>query len=351
MKLVHSPWPLFSDDLDFAQRWMRDQLSRFPMSCAAGHNALNIGLREEVERHLAGQRKDDRDDHSRDYQFRFRLARLDGASNPYQELIDSSYHGKIYRLVAEAAQSKTPLAVQLFGGLGDQLEMLSLVLPWGSRHGVPLRLIAEEQRCELLEPLLPEHANIEPFDPETFSPFSQVMAIRMGLLEHDPTSRFRAWIKAETHTRHSNQMVCCWRAEGQGNSFSAHNRSVHFPLVYRFYQRLLQREPQTIIFDITAWRSWEMRLLQQLGVSLQDPVNLGLTGLVNLCRGRRIISIDTALVHLCAAMGHAAESLLPRFPDERWFELSKPQHNYGEHIRFHNSTQFGCWDGVMASLY
>ena len=30
MTLVHSPWPLFSDDLDFAQSWMRDQLNRFP---------------------------------------------------------------------------------------------------------------------------------------------------------------------------------------------------------------------------------------------------------------------------------------------------------------------------------
>ena len=36
------------------------------------------------------------------------------------------------RFVEEAAQSKKPLTVQLFGGLGDQLELLSLVLPWGS---------------------------------------------------------------------------------------------------------------------------------------------------------------------------------------------------------------------------
>ena len=52
MTLVHSPWPLFSDDLDFAQSWMRDQLNRFPMTSEAGHTALNIGLRDEVEQHL-----------------------------------------------------------------------------------------------------------------------------------------------------------------------------------------------------------------------------------------------------------------------------------------------------------
>ena len=61
--------------------------------------------------------------------------------------------------MAEAASSKGPLAVQLFGGLGDQLEMLSLVLPWGARHGVPLRLMADEQRCRLLKPLLPQPRN------------------------------------------------------------------------------------------------------------------------------------------------------------------------------------------------
>ena len=49
MKPIHSPWPLFSDDLEFAQCWMRDQLNRFPMTGESGHTALNIGLRDEVE--------------------------------------------------------------------------------------------------------------------------------------------------------------------------------------------------------------------------------------------------------------------------------------------------------------
>ena len=56
----------------------------------------------------------------------------------------------------KAAHGQTPLEVKLFGGLGDQLELLSLVLPWGSRHNVPLRLMTDEKRCRLLEPLLPE---------------------------------------------------------------------------------------------------------------------------------------------------------------------------------------------------
>ena len=350
MTPVHSPWPLFSDDLEFAQIWMRDQLDRFPMTCEAGHTALNIGLRDEVERHLSCEGKDDRDEQSSGDQFRFRLARMNGTRNPYRELIPSCHHGNVCRFVADAVENTTPLPVHLFGGLGDHLEMLSLVLPWGSRHSVPLRLMAEEKQCHLLAPLLPEHASIEPFDPKTCSPFAQVMAIRFGVLEHDPTIRFTAWIQSEALTPDPHRVVCCWRAEGRGNLLSAHTRSVPFALVHSFYRRLIDQEPQTTIVDITAWQPWEKRRLQQMGVTLQNPISLGLKGLVNLCQGRRVLSIDTALVHLCAAMGHAADLLLPYFPDERWVELFHHQNNYGKHLSVHRSTQFGSWDSVMASL-
>ena len=52
--------------------------------------------------------------------------------------------------------------------------------------------------------------------------------------------------------------------------------------------------------------------IPKLGIDLQNPATLGLTGLIQLCLERRVISIDTALIHLCAALGHAADLLLPR---------------------------------------
>ena len=272
MTWVHSPWPLFTDDLDFAQSWMRDQLNRFPMTGKAGHTALNIGLRDEIEQHLNSQPKEDRDEQCIDDQFRFRLARMDGARNAYRALIPGYHHSNVCRFVAKAAHSQTPLEVKLFGGLGDQLELLSLVLPWGSRHNVPLRLMTDEKRCRLLEPLLPGHASIEPFDPDTCSPFAQGMAIRFGVLEHDPMSRFTAWIPDGTTNVDPHRMVCCWRAKGEASSLSAHSRSVPFPLVLNFYQRLLEKEPQTIIVDITAWKPWEMQSFKQLGVRVKDPL-------------------------------------------------------------------------------
>ena len=86
-----------------------------------------------------------------------------------------------------------------------------------------------------------------------------------------------------------------------------------------------------------------------VGSTFQNPVALGLTGLINHA-GCRVVSIDTALIHLCAAMGQAADLLLPRFPDERWVELSHPEQSYGQHLSIHRSTQFGSWASVMASL-
>ena len=210
--------------------------------------------------------------------------------------------------------------------------------------------MADEQRCQLLAPLLPEHASIERFDPDACSPFAQSMAIRLGVFEHDPNSCFSAWIQARTHPCDMSRIVCCWRAVGRGSSLSAHSRSVPFPLVYNFYRQLKEHEPRMAIIDITAWQTWEIRQFQQLGVTFQNPIALGLKGLVNLCRGSRVLSIDTALIHLCAAMGHAADLLLPRFPDERWFELSNPKNTYGQNLNYHHSNQYGSWDSVMSSL-
>ena len=55
-------------------------------------------------------------------------------------------------------------------------------------------VIAEEQGA-LVESLTANYATIEPFDPDT-CPLLSGMAIRLGVLEHDPTSRF-TWIRRD----------------------------------------------------------------------------------------------------------------------------------------------------------
>ena len=81
----------------------RGQLNRFPMTSKTGHTALDIGLRDEVERHLNSQPKEDRNEQCIDDQFRFRLARMDGIRNPYKKLLPNCHHE-----AATAALLRTP---------------------------------------------------------------------------------------------------------------------------------------------------------------------------------------------------------------------------------------------------
>ena len=67
----------------------------------------------------------------------------------------------------------------------------------------------------------------------------------------------------------------------------------------------------------------------------------------NAARVSRVMTIDTALVHLCAAAGHQADMLLSAFHDERWQELHRPEHHYGQLIKLWRSSQFGSWSTVL----
>ena len=87
-----------------------------------------------------------------------------------------------------------------------------------------------------------------------------------------------------------------------------------------------------------------------MGVEVLDPRQGTLLGLAERCRVSQVVTIDTALVHLCAAAGQRANLLLSKFPDERWQELHRPEHHYGQLIKIWRSSQFGSWAAVLASL-
>ena len=91
-------------------------------------------------------------------------------------------------------------------------------------------------------------------------------------------------------------------------------------------------------------------MLKRIGVQHLNPRNVGLKGLIHKCQNRHIITIDTALAHLCAVMGAKATLLLNKIPDERWMELHKPENCYGKNLRILQQTQFCNWDDVMSSL-
>ena len=79
---------------------------------------------------------------------------------------------------------------------------------------------------------------------------------------------------------------------------------------------------EATLVDISDWNLKETLTLEELGVRCLNP-RLGLSGLINYCKDKQIISIDTALAHICAVMGKNAILLLNQTPDERWVELHR----------------------------
>ena len=328
---------------------MRDQLDRFPMTLEAGHTALSIGLRNEVEQHLASDQTDDRDEQSSIHQFRFRLARMDGIRNPYRELIPSRHHGNVYGYIANAVENKTPLQVHLYGGLGDQLEMLSLVLPWGRRHGVPLRLMAEENNADCWHPCCLSTPALNRLIRRPAHPSPRSWPSGLDCLSMTPPSALQHGLRP----RRSLAIRTGWCVAGERRDVEVYCQHTPFRALCTGAKLLPTAKGGRASNNHRRHHSMAAmgeERLQQMGVTIQNPVALGLKGLVNLCQGRRVLSIDTALVHLCAAMGQTADLLLPCFPDERWVELSNHQNNYGKNLSVHRSTQFGSWDSVIASL-
>jgi hypothetical protein len=59
-----------------------------------------------------------------------------------------------------------------------------------------------------------------------------------------------------------------------------------------------------------------------------------------------VISIDTAVAHLAAAMGRPVWVLLNRVPDWR-YHLDRPDNPWYPTMRLHRQTREGDWDGVI----
>ena len=88
---LHSPWPLFGNDLDLARSWLHPQL-RDLVSARIGHLAISLGLGDELLNGLqAGMLQAD----ARALrQWRFRIARLHKETNPYRYLLRTGFSSR-----------------------------------------------------------------------------------------------------------------------------------------------------------------------------------------------------------------------------------------------------------------
>ena len=345
----HSPWPLFCDDLDLARSWLRPQLQGF-VPLRTGHVAISLGLGDMLLDSVgAGKSKADT---SALQQWHFRMARMHGEANPYRHLLPKGVFEQTLDAIDQSKTMGLPLGVQLNGGIGDHLEALSLLLPWAKAQNCRLNLQMDTERQNQIEPLLRQWDQVQcKTSSEQGANSIPVMALRAAVASNKETSQYKAWLPQPGINEPKEQnWLCCWRAEGAGDKLSAHSRSVPWILARKFYGNLYLHNPQSRIVDITNWKSWEASQLKGMGVTTINPRQGTLLALAKLCRASRVVTIDTALVHLCAAAGQQADLLLNAFPDERWQELHRPEHNYGQLIRLWRSSQFGSWSTVLASL-
>lgn len=346
---LHSPWPLFGNDLELARSWLRPQLQGL-VSLRTGHLAISLGLSDEL---LSGVRAGFlQGDANALRQWNFRIARLHGDDNPYRHLLPEGLFEQTLATVALSKTTRLPLDVQLNGGIGDHLEALSLLLPWAKAQNYCLNLEMTAERQQQIEPVLPQWNQIRcNTNKKRRKAAIPAMALRAAVVANSENTHYSPWLPhQQNYEKRNRHWLCCWRAEGAGDRLSAHTRSVPLELVQKFYSHLQRLQPKNCIMDITNWKQWESSQLTGTGVKVLDPRQGTLLDLVQRCRVSHVVTIDTALVHLCAAAGQPAELLLSAIPDERWQELHRPEHHYGQLIKLWRSSQFGSWSAVVASL-
>ena len=129
-------------------------------------------------------------------QWKFRLARLNGARNPYAELIPPDVQTFTDLQMDHAQRMGMPAVVSLLGGIGDHLEVISMLLEWSRIDAHPLILQVTPHRQKALAPLIesiPQLALQSKVHPRAV----QGMAIREWICRHYGSIRYGTWITNE----------------------------------------------------------------------------------------------------------------------------------------------------------
>ena len=341
MTINHSCWPLFGDDLTMARDWIKLRLNSAPIDVRIGHQALSLGLIEEVIEILG---ETERFTEQAAAQLNFRIARLNNEPNPYDKLLTKTVKTQVSKIINNELTQSNTINVAINGGIGDHLEALSLVIPWAENKGIKVNMHIDQKRKTQLSAILSKFSRIN-IEANGGIP---ILALR-GWIKGNSDNTYGSWIKLNNKSIASNKLVCCWKAEGSGDKFSAYCRSIPFILVYEFYEFILSKRNYTIQ-DISNWNRWERAKLMHLGINLLNPNTGNLLDLAKVVENAEVITIDTALAHLCAAMGHRAIVLLPKFADESWIELNNEGSSYATHLTLLRNQVFGNWKPCIGTL-
>ncbi len=349
MRRDHAHWPMFCCDLQYAQSWLTKQNSLLNNETEQLlHNAITLGLKKEVLELL--------DSHplelSKKIQraIRFRVCRSEGGDY-YPWLFEPLQLKEIVDKWKSMKQNKKDtVKILLHGGVGDHLQDLGLLIPLFKNTNMPLEVYMSEQRKIQFESLL---KGIIPISDKGLNKKDGLHIMElMAALGPSPPS-YQSWIKISQEKNNKiKRILTCWKAVGKGDRLSYWSRSVRFNEVIKFYKILISNgvEANTIT-DISNWEPWEANVLKRAGVNQYKPSNGDILGLASLvAKSEHVISIDTALVHLCVSMNKKNNLLLPYFFDERWQDLLKKGSSYQQNCLISKQIEFGKWEKNLNQL-
>jgi hypothetical protein len=346
-----SPWPLFCGDLELAQGWVWQQLNNGGGRCGqAAHWALSLGLHTAMNSWLTQHHN--LLSASQQRGLRFRIARSQQHAHAHRQLFGSRKLTELALRWQTLQRQSGPLRIALQGGIGDHLQDLSALIPWARSLERPVSLHLSPDRFAQFNGLLLGSAADLSFSGERFPRAAGLHVLELMALLGADRLQAQAWIRPEPATATRPRLLCCWTALGTNDRFSAWSRSVPSTAVLQLYESLLARGwAAASIVDISSWREGEAALLSRMGISLINPAAGDVLKLAALVAGsQQVLSIDTALAHLCGAMGRKLLLLLPRFPDERWLELLQPGSSYAHGCQVVAQQQFGCWRTELHAL-
>jgi hypothetical protein len=348
---AHSPWPLFSQDEALAKHWLLNRWQEPDVNPQLLHWGLHFGLHEELKAWLRLQ--GERISRAQQCKLWFRLARLEGrrdAALAFLEPVTLRNGAEHLQTVKSEAGG---LRIRLNGGIGDHLQDLTLIHSWSAPKQTAVILettAARQQQLQRLIDPVPWLNILSTTCPPSEHPLTS-FGFTAFAFTSDASLHYSPWLsKCSDQETTNHRLVCCWRSEGSGDALSSFLRSVSLPEVLEFYTELRSRQPGLQIVDISGWKDWERPSLLKQGIELHNPAQGDVADLQQLLCNATVVSIDTALCHLCACMALPAWVLLPRYADERWLLLRQTQHCYGQVLQFLQQEQQGSWDQTLQRL-
>lgn len=283
-------------------------------------------------------------------QYRFRINQA--TKNWRYALVD--YLGSSSMKIAlndwERAIKSGDITIHLHGGIGDHLQQLSMI------EGIQdsfesISLVIQRNAYNTLRQIIPDYCNVQLdlCQESSMHPF-----LASFFLNDVFTARDFVVIQKESSEILKSGFIFCWQAYGNSDLYSAWNRSISFEEVYRFYVGLVDLgvKPSWMV-DITSWPDHQLQRLRQLGIAFYDPKQGTVADLVKLAKqAKRVITIDTALAHICAVSRVDCDLLLCRFHDERWHALlsDRSQSCYARHCSPIQQDTYGDWSSVLDRL-